>query len=85
MKKYQITANVLIAADGWVKAVNQKEAEKTGRQFCFSEMQGLDVSDVKVFEIITPISKYYDKNNIPEDEEFEESINGKCITHNYLN
>jgi len=81
-KKYQIVANVWVAADGFVVAKNKDEAKKKWREFCFSEMCGLSVSEVDFIDVLTTQNHHFDKEGQPTDEEFE---NKHCITHNYLN
>ena len=80
--KYQIRANVLVAADGFVVAKNKEEAKKKWREFCFSEMCGVSVSEVYFIDVLTTKNRHFDKEFQPTDEEFE---NKDCITHNYLN
>ena len=84
MKKYQITGQILLAADGWVKAKNKKAAEKIWQDWCFSETQGLSTLEVKINEVICPNSKYYDKDNIPPNKDFD-NYDKNCLTHNYWN
>lgn len=81
-KKYQIHANVWIAADGFVIAKNKKEAEKKWIDFCFSETLGLSVCDVDIIDVIPTTNRHYDHEGQPKDEEFEYK---ECITNNYLN
>jgi len=83
-KKYQITGQILIAADGWVKAKNKEQAIKRWRDYCFSETGGMSVLDVEINEVITPRSKYYDKDNVPKDKEFN-NYDENCLTGNYWN
>lgn len=84
MKKYQITGQILIAADGWVKAKNTEEAKRIWKEYCFVETGGMSVLDVEINEVITPQSKFYDKKNVPQDEEFE-GFDENCLTANYWN
>lgn len=84
MKKYQISSMAHIMADGWVEAKNIEEAKKKWRGFVFSEMRGTDIGDVRISEVISPKNKYYDKDNIPKQSEFEETKEN-CVTYNHLN
>jgi len=84
-KKYQITGQILLAADGWVRAKNKEEAKKKWRDFCLLETNGLSVLDVEITEILTPNSKYYDKSNAPSDEEFDQALDKSSITFNFWN
>ena len=84
-KKYQITGQILIAADGWVRARNIEEAKRKWREFCFMETDGLSVLGVDINEVITPRNEYYDKSAIPPDKDFDDALDGSSITYNYWN
>jgi len=83
-KKYQITGQIILAADGWVRAKNKKEAEKKWKEFCLIETAGLSVLDVEINEVVGPGDKYYDKSSAPSDEEFDQAIENS-ITFNFWN
>jgi len=85
-KKYQITGQILIAADGWVRAKNKKEAKRKWKDFCFMETGGLSVLDVEINEVITPSNhKYYNRKDVPSDEKFDRAPDESSITFNYWN
>ena len=84
-KKYQISAQVLVAADGWVRAKNIEEAKKKWEDFCQKETVGLSYVGTEINEVVSPSNKYYDKNNVPDDKDFDAHYTGDCITYNYLN
>lgn len=84
MKKYQITSQILIVADGWVRAENIQEAKEKWEDFCVQETVGLSYGGIEINDVLSPTNKYYDKDSVPDDGDFD-LVFGDCITHNYIN
>jgi len=80
-KVYQVNSILYLVADGWVKAKNKEEAKKKWEDFCYRESKGLSIGGIQIGDLMSPKSKYYDHNNVPKEEDFE---NYDCITYNYL-
>jgi hypothetical protein len=84
MKKYQVTANIILIADGWVRAKNKEEAKKKYEEFLTKETKGLSIGEIDIREVLSKKSRHFDKKNEPVEKDFDETWDD-CICSYYLN
>lgn len=79
-KKYKVTANAVLAADGYVKAGNKKAAVEKYTEFIRDQLRGLSSIDIEIIEI-------FDENDVnynPDYEPGDRGWNNDCYTESYL-
>lgn len=80
-KVYQVTANIILNGDGFVKANSLTEAKEKYEMFLRHEVSGLSLVEIDVAEVMGHKNKNFDRDSKPSDAEFDES---DCVTRSYL-